>query len=197
MKCLLIRASLSPTSLSSLGHKKETALPLRMLLAPPSPPFPEVLFQLAQSTIPRRIDTLDLDFNANSSTDSKEGVKTFKYRETCKVKQLQRTRNWPSVVYKVSVGRSDSGEVGPGSQEGEAVWTNTGRLSKVFTVQVIALSSPIQPCSLALNLREEEREMERQQRIWACVLVQLLVAQLSTLTFQALYSVVSGMHYVI
>lgn len=75
-------------SLSSPGLKKDTALPLHMLLVPPSPPFPEVLFLLAQSRISRRIDTQNLDFNVNSSTDSKEGIKTFKHQEACKLKQL-------------------------------------------------------------------------------------------------------------
>lgn len=51
------------------------------------PSLPEVLFQLAQSTIPRRTDSLDLDFNV-SGTDSKEGVETCKCQETCKLKQL-------------------------------------------------------------------------------------------------------------
>lgn len=48
------------------------------------PSLPEVLFQLA--LYPEQ-QTLDLDFNV-SGTDSKEGVETCKYQETCKLKHL-------------------------------------------------------------------------------------------------------------
>lgn len=61
---VLIGAYLSSISLSSPGHKKNSALPLHVLLAPPSPSFQKFHFT-AQSTISRRIDELDLVFNVS------------------------------------------------------------------------------------------------------------------------------------
>lgn len=43
-----------------------------------------------------------------------------------------------------------------------------GTVRKVLTVKIIAINSPVQPCSLVLNLREEESETKRQQRSWTC-----------------------------
>lgn len=46
-----------------------------------------------------------------------------------------------------------------------------GSVRKVFTVKIIAINAPVQPCSLALNLREEESETKRQQRSGTCFLI--------------------------
>lgn len=48
-----------------------------------------------------------------------------------------------------------------------------GSMRKVFTVKIIALRSPVQPCSLALRLREEI-ETKRQQRSWTCFIISYL-----------------------